>query len=134
MLSNRSAHLPPLGARLERRKDESNITTRAGFNPRPGASSGATCMLAHDYPIAWVSIRAPERAPGRRVDNGLVVSNGLVSIRAPERAPGRPISKHISIASLEFQSAPRSELRGDSGVHLPHALPLCFNPRPGASS
>src|SRR5436190_1341540 len=84
-----------------------------------------------------VSIRAPERAPGRLPSNCKLSAVNTVSIRAPERAPGRPAWLRANLVRLtgfnprpgassgatsaftgaariiKFQSAPRSELRGD---------------------
>ncbi len=54
-----------------------------------------------------------------------------VSIRAPIRGPGRRIQEPSSIASTEFQSAPRSEDRGDLCQHNhSHHQTTRFNPRP----
>src|SRR6266851_8990640 len=131
------------------------------FNPRPGANSGATragrlSPRRHAVSIRApertpgrlneepdlkahpkVSIRAPERTPGRPGEDGRRATRSAVSIRAPERTPGRHLSlrnasakNHVSIRAPErtpgrlvgadisaayklFQSAPRSELRGD---------------------
>ncbi len=95
------------------------VTGLACFNPRPGANSGATASINEVDPAWPVSIRAPERAPGRPPRSGRKHLGNDVSIRAPERAPGRPVLIPQSLDLISFQSAPRSELRGD-----PRCAPL----------
>ena len=60
-----------------------------------------------------VSIRAPIRGPGRHSRHVVVQNPFSVSIRAPIRGPGRRENAESIFASDQFQSAPRSEDRGD---------------------
>ena len=82
----------------------------AGFNPRPGADTGATRSCDDEHAFRFVSIRAPVRTPGRRR-------------RTARYSPGQT-----------FQSAPRCGHRGDF-MCIDNSLPFrCFNPRPGADT
>ena len=96
--------------------DRANVVGAVdGFNPRPGANPGATLggvLLDHAFEV---SIRAPERTPGRLADTGGWRGGQHVSIRAPERTPGRQEVLRCSLIPTWFQSAPRSEPRGDCG-------------------
>ena len=75
----------------------------ACFNPRPDPKTGAIACPGQARPPISVSIRAPIRRPGR----------------SRRRNPGP--------CRTQFQSAPRSEDRGDSpahSVHLPGAVSI----------
>ena len=99
--------------RSEERGDlsaRSNTPPSACFNPRPAPRSGAT-------------------GSGRYHLGGFGVS-----IRAPLRGAGRHWPVAASTSGLVFQSAPRSEERGDRAVGpYPHGG-RCFNPRPAPRS
>ncbi len=84
--------------------------TPGGFNPRPAPKSGAI-LGARD-----------------------AVGNVVVSIRAPLRRAGRCAPTPRAAASRSFQSAPRSEERGDSRSRAPTADIASFNPRPAPKS
>jgi len=95
--------------RSEDRGDSGNvygITSCDSFNPRPDPKTGATndCDGLH--------------------------SKICVSIRAPIRRPGRRWRQCCPRLRLVFQSAPRSEDRGDCAECSPNPKSKCFNPRP----
>ena len=108
----------------------------AGFNPRPGLSTGATTLpRASHAPLQFQSAPRPFDRGDALKDNGLRVihcfnprpglstgatfSGGLsnpyleVSIRAPAFRPGRPIGRGVTTVVRLFQSAPRPFDRGD---------------------
>ena len=105
-----------------------------GFNPRPGADTGATPADLQRYRGHKVSIRAPVRTPGRHVGSVHISDPTGVSIRAPVRTPGRQTGWGSSWATLEFQSAPRCGHRGDFRCAAWFRSERCFNPRPGADT
>jgi hypothetical protein len=61
-----------------------------------------------------VSIRAPDRSQGRQGAVGAALAARGVSIRAPDRSQGRPGNGSCRKAPSLFQSAPLTEVRGDS--------------------
>ncbi len=65
--------------------------------------------------MTTVSIRAPIQGPGRLNCFRKDVHRSSVSIRAPIQGPGRLLNERMGLATLLFQSAPRSKDRGDSG-------------------
>jgi len=79
---------------------------------RPGRHC---CTVKTKCPYC-VSIRAPIRRPGRPGRTDPTPSTRPVSIRAPIRRPGRQMDGEFVSTSYMFQSAPRSEDRGDTNA------------------
>jgi len=77
-----------------------------------------------------VSIRAPIRRPGRPINLFDSARLARVSIRAPIRRPGRLKLLWLVRQFKTFQSAPRSEDRGDSALCPTSARMLLFQSAP----
>ncbi len=146
--------------RSEERGDIYSLLSKSealSFNPRPAPKSGAIDYFNLIRAGCAVSIRAPLRRAGRwpasrgraacgrfnprpapksgamlRVNRPLVGVH--VSIRAPLRRAGRCYECRESGNWEEFQSAPRSEERGDCSRARASCPSCSFNPRPAPKS
>ena len=77
-----------------------------------------------------VSIRAPIRRPGRPLEARAVAAEArFQSAPRSEDRGDRDRTRHRA-RQATFQSAPRSEDRGDSRTPARTSSPTCFNPRP----
>ena len=79
----------------------------------PHASTGRHPASAQRYLYIQVSIRAPHASTGRPSRRCLAPTAQAVSIRAPHASTGRLNEMVTSRCRSEFQSAPRTQARGD---------------------
>ena len=77
-----------------------------------------------------VSIRSPHRSKGRLHGWSQIGAGRVVSIRSPHRSKGRHVQAQVRCRTLEFQSAPLTEARGDPTARPPSPPRCCFNPLP----
>jgi len=106
-----------------------------GFNPRPGADTGATYSDADRlrYHRPGFNPR-PGADTGATEPLGPAMCRRIVSIRAPVRTPGRRAKGLMGFDPHRFQSAPRCGHRGDPAFRRSVVWLECFNPRPGADT
>ena len=106
----------------------------SGFNPRPAPRSGA---IRHGLMRTNADKRFNPRPAPRSGAIGVfrkMPQRSPVSIRAPLRGAGRYSQRRDFAARSMFQSAPRSEERGDGFISLSRAKKRSFNPRPAPRS
>ena len=106
---------------------------RAGFNPRPPLSRGATIDHAFMPSGVDVSIRAPRFHGGRLLEPLRKTLIHQVSIRAPRFHGGRRSGHGFGAQQIEFQSAPPAFTGGDSRTPRSPLKARSFNPRPPLS-
>ena len=106
----------------------------ARFNPRPAPKSGAMRRRCRRATLCCVSIRAPLRRAGR--------FGAAIGVKRQPCFNPRPAPKSGAISRRDpsgsgirrFQSAPRSEERGDRRARRCGPPAGCFNPRPAPKS
>ena len=86
----------------------------ACFNPRPAPKSGAISTPALPFPALLSFNPRPAPKSGAIYEQILAEKQANVSIRAPLRRAGRCKKAGASFVPAMFQSAPRSEERGDT--------------------
>ena len=105
-------------------------STWTGFNPRPAPRSGAMAAKTCGMRPARVSIRAPLRGAGRLNSIGqIAIATQFQSAPRSEERGDWP-EKLRATPEKVFQSAPRSEERGDSRPPSLCLAPCSFQSAP----
>ena len=100
------------------------------FNPLPSTKRGEISTIGSESSRSPVSIRSPQRSEGRSLWRHVATRSGVRFNPLPSTKRGEIHSARVTEATLEFQSAPLNEARGDDYIRKYDFDRSCFNPLP----